>query len=279
MSIFPFKTALNTSTLLPFRLSVEAQIEVAAEAGYDGIELWLDDVKKYLADGGSSDDLRELLIEKKLEFVNTIAFFKWGDQSAAVKKEALRSLAADMQLLHQLGCKGIAVPPFGDMQGVTLDQLADDFAKVAVLGREMGVEPYVEFWGKSPILSRLSEAVYVLLESNAADGKILLDPFHMYTGRSSIEGLNMLKGEQIGIFHVNDYPDSPSRDVIDDSFRVFPGEGKAPSHFIAQTLHQNGYQGYLSLELFQDNYGDKTALEVAQYGLHTVRQAYAIKPE
>jgi len=39
--MFPFKTALNTSCLFPFRLGVKEQVSIAAEAGFEGIELWI----------------------------------------------------------------------------------------------------------------------------------------------------------------------------------------------------------------------------------------------
>lgn len=49
--MFPFKTALNASTLFPFELDVLQQVELAAQAGYDGIELWVKDIEAYLAAG------------------------------------------------------------------------------------------------------------------------------------------------------------------------------------------------------------------------------------
>jgi hypothetical protein len=42
----PFKPVLNASTLFPFNLNVVQQIEVAAHAGYYGIELWVKDISR-----------------------------------------------------------------------------------------------------------------------------------------------------------------------------------------------------------------------------------------
>lgn len=43
VTLFPFKPALNTSTLIPFALGVNEQIHTAAKAGYQGIitDEWL----------------------------------------------------------------------------------------------------------------------------------------------------------------------------------------------------------------------------------------------
>jgi 2-keto-myo-inositol isomerase len=85
-----------------------------------------------------------------------------------------------------------------------------------------------------------------------------------------------LNGERIGIVHVNDYPAAPAREAIADRDRVFPGEGVAPSLQLASTLHDIGYCGYLSLELFIDNFGAKSALEVASSGLDTILNTYRL---
>lgn len=109
-----------------------------------------------------------------------------------------------------------------------------------------------------------------------ADAKILIDPFHMYTGGSELRDLEGLAGNQIGIVHVNDYPAAPSRSEIQDAHRVFPGDGIAPSGALARTLADAGYEGYLSLELFMDSYGGLTALETAKLGIAKIREAYSL---
>jgi 2-keto-myo-inositol isomerase len=98
----------------------------------------------------------------------------------------------------------------------------------------------------------------------------------MYTGGSDLNNLAYLRGANIGIVHVNDYPAVPGRDQITDDQRVFPGEGIAPTHALARLLTQIGYEGYLSLELFRQSYGDAGAVDVARRGLAAMRSAYAL---
>lgn len=276
MKIFPFKTALNTSTLIPFHLDVASQIKVAAEAGYDGIELWLDDIKKFLDQGGTVSELKKVLHSTGIEFVNTIAVFEWSDIDPNIRAHSLEKTKEDMKLLSDLGCHAIASPPYGNVAEVSLVDMANHFAKLVMMGREIGVEPYLEFWGKSSKLSKLSEAVYVLLESRVSDGKILIDPFHMHIGDSSFQGLEYINGNHIGIFHVNDYPSSSAKETLEDKDRVFPGEGIAPSKDLAQTLYQNGFEGYLSLELFREQYANMAASDIATYGLECIKNEYKV---
>jgi 2-keto-myo-inositol isomerase len=115
------------------------------------------------------------------------------------------------------------------------------------------------------------------MESGLEDAKLLLDPFHMYTGGSELASLAYLNGANIGIVHVNDYPAEPAREQITDGERVFPGEGVAPTHAFAALLHRAGYRGYLSLELFIDTYQGQNALHVARRGLAAMQTAYTLE--
>ncbi len=94
---------------------------------------------------------------------------------------------------------------------------------------------------------------------------------------SSLEALSRLGGDRIGIVHVNDYPAQPPRETIQDRDRVLPGEGVFPSERFASLLHNAGYLGFLSLELFIPDFGDRSALDVAKRGLETVRLAYGLR--
>jgi 2-keto-myo-inositol isomerase len=181
-----------------------------------------------------------------------------------------------MEMLVQLGCAAIAAPPYGQMEGVTLEALAERFSRLTDLAKTIGIEPYLEFWGRSKILSNLNEALFVARSSRTVNVKILIDPFHMYVGGSDVTDLSRLRGNNIGIVHVNDYPPVPSLDQIEDRDRVFPGDGIAPSSEIAKLLYHAGYRGYLSLELFIENYGNVSALEVAKLGLKKIKTAHRV---
>jgi 2-keto-myo-inositol isomerase len=269
-----FKLAMNSSTLFPFELDIKQQIRVAAEAGFAGIEIWVKDLEAYLAAGGTLKALRAYAADTGLPIVNAIAFFKWADADRETREQALVQAEREMRMLAEIGCAAVAAPPYGDVAGETLETMAGSFARLAALARGIGVEPYLEFWGRAARLSRLSEAMFIALESRVPNVKLLLDPFHMYTGGSDIRGLEYLRGDNIGICHVNDYPAAPAREQISDRERVFPGEGVGPTAELAELLGRAGYQGYLSLELFIESYGTESALDVARRGLAAMQQAY-----
>jgi 2-keto-myo-inositol isomerase len=274
---FPFQAALNASTLFPFNLSVPEQVRVAAKAGFAGIELWVNDLDDYLEAGGTLSELRAVVADGGIAIVNAIAFFPWADADAATRERGFAQAEREMRMLAELGCMAVAAPPFGNVASVSLDSMAGHFAHLAALARGIGIEAYLEFWGRAPTLSRLSEALYVAMESGLPDAKLLLDPFHMYTGGSELASLAYVNGANIGIVHVNDYPATPAREQISDAERVFPGEGVAPTHAFASMLHRAGYRGYLSLELFIEDYYGQNALEVARRGLAAMQTAYTVE--
>lgn len=275
--MFPFKTAINGSTLFPFNLDIKQQVQIAAEAGYEGIELWVKDIDAYLQQGGSLKDLKQYLSDTGLPIVNAIAFHTWADTDEATREQGFVQAEKEMRMLAGLGCQAVAAPPFGDVASVSLEDMAMHFVRLNDIARTIGIEPYLEFWGRATKLSRMSEAVFIAMESGLPDVKILLDPFHMYTGGSEVTNLHYLSGANIGIVHANDYPATPGRDQIADRDRVFPGDGIAPSREFARMLDRIGYRGYLSLELFIEDFGSATALEVAKRGREAIENAYRVE--
>jgi len=272
----PFRASLNASTLFPYRLGIEEQIRTAAEAGYEGIEIWMKDLQAYAAEGGSVPALRRLASGLGIEIANAISFIPWADADESVRARGREQADAELSLLAELGCPAFAAPPFGDVAEVSLEEMGRRFAELEAQARRYGVAPILEFWGRAKKLSRLGEAIEVAKLSGLANVPLLLDPFHLYTGGSDLGDLARLRGEDIGIVHANDYPANPPRETIADADRLFPGDGIAPSTELAKALKACGYRGFLSLELFMDDYGGRSALETARCGLAKMRIAYAV---
>ena len=135
----------------------------------------------------------------------------------------------------------------------------------------MGVVPQVEVWGFSNNLSRLGESVFVAIESGHPKACLLPDVYHIYKGGSDFAGLGMIHGGAIHVFHLNDYPADPPREKIGDADRVYPGDGVAPFKQIFGTLRRTGFNGVLSLELFNRGYWKQDAFAVAKTGLEKMK--------
>jgi 2-keto-myo-inositol isomerase len=272
-----FKFALNTSTVRDDgkpRPVVEL-IDIAAKAGYDGIEPWVGELDAYTAGGGTLKELGKRIADAGLAVPDVIGFAEWivGDEQR--RKKGMEQAKRDMDKVQQIGGSKLAAPPIGAHAGdnnpavTNLVQAADRYRDLFDLGKTMGVTPVAEVWGFSKTMSRLGEAVLVASEGGRV-GCVLPDVYHLYKGGSGFAGLGLLGPAGIGIVHVNDYP-AIDRAKIADADRVYPGDGVAPLGEVLATLGKIGYTGFLSLELFNKSYWKKPGLEVASTGLAKLR--------
>jgi 2-keto-myo-inositol isomerase len=269
-----FGYSLNTSTIRNCKCSVPEELAIVAQAGYQGIELWVAEIDAYVQSGGTLKRLRGLLEQHGLQAPNLIAFFAWAHPDPVERKKGFEDARRVFEMARALGCPCVAAPPWGvaDRTDLPLTHFADCFRELLVLGHQVGAKPILEFWGHARILQKLDEAVRVLALTNDPDGAMLADVFHMAKGGSRFEQLAELGGNQLALFHVNDYVGSSDVAQQTDQQRVYVGDGVAPWGVIMGALRQIGFAGMLSLELFNAEYEKAGALVVAQTGLAKLKR-------
>ena len=270
-----FRYCLNTSTLRGQKLPLVEEVRIAAEAGYTGIEPWIREIKAHQENGGSLGDLKKQIADSGLVVESAIGFSNWIVDDPKKRTAALEQAKREMDLVRQIGGTRIAAPPAGatDQENLDLAAAAQRYHDLLELGRQMGVTPQLELWGFSKTLSRLGELAHVAIESGHPDACVMPDVYHIYKGGSDFNGLKLFNGQQIHVFHMNDYPAQPPRDQINDAARVYPGDGVAPLAEIFRTLRSIGFNGVLSLELFNPTYWQQDPLTVAKTGLDKMRQS------
>lgn len=267
------KFSLNTSTLRGQKLDLPQIIEVAAKAGYDGIELWIAEMETYLSSGKSLASLKKLFSDAKLIPVNAIGFAPWMAQDVAKSKAGFEQMEKEMGMLAEIGCKRIAAPAIGASDPIDLLAAGEQYAKLLELGRKTGVMPQLEFWGAYEPFHHLGQALATAVAANDPDARILPDVYHLFRGGSGFEGLKLVNGNAIEVFHMNDFTTKPRLEQK-DSDRVYPGDGIAPLKEIAATLKAMGGTKFLSLELFNEAYWAQDAQEVANTGLMKMKQFF-----
>lgn len=270
-----FRYCLNTSTIMEQNLGLQKEIETAASAGYDGVEIWIPTLNKFLEGGGQLKELKKRIDDLGIQIENAIGFAQWIINDNDRRVAALEQAKVEMNHLIQLGCKRIAAPPSGatTIGGLDLYKAAERFRALLEVGKSIGVIPQLEVWGFSKNLYRLSQVLFVAAECGHEELRILPDVYHLYKGGSDFDGLKLLNGKTVEIFHMNDYPAKPSREAIADKDRVYPGLGIAPISSILKDLHDPNHPTVLSLELFNREYWKQDALEVAKIGLQKMKAA------
>jgi sugar phosphate isomerase/epimerase len=273
-----FKFCLNTSTIRGQKTSLQKTIEIAVQAGYDSLELWVNDVKEYKEQGNSLKTLKKYLDDHRVTVEDAIGFAPWMVDDDQQRQAGFQQMKDEMELMAELGCKRIAAPSSGVKADTPLDlfKVGERYKKLLDLGRQTGVMPQLEFWGGSPVFYHFGQALMAASVANDPDVKILPDIYHLFRGGSGFDCLKMVNGNLIDVIHINDYPASIPRAEQNDSHRVYPGDGAAPLKQIMTYLNNMEGTKVLSLELFNRDYWNNDPLVVAKTGLEKMKKMVAL---
>src|SRR5215470_9388875 len=162
----PFRFCLNTATIRGQKLGIVKEIEVAAQAGYDSIEPWVDSIEDYRKNGGSLSDLRKRISDSGLTVEGAIGFPEWIVEDDARRAKGVERAKHEMDLVAQIGAKRFACPPAGatDLPKLDLLKAAERYRTVLEAGHELGLVPQLELWGFSKNLNRLGDCIAVAME-------------------------------------------------------------------------------------------------------------------
>ena len=267
----PFGYCLNTSTIRGNNLDIAAVVDVASKAGFHAIEPWIMELDRYTSSGGTLKDLGKRIADAGLTVEDAIAFNSFLDDDDARRAASIEKLKVDMDKVVQIGGKRIAAPPGNNRAAVSLDNAAKYYRDALEMGEKMGVQPLLELWGTHPVLGPLSHGIYATVAAGRADASLLLDVFHLYKSGTAFTSLRQINGASLHIIHLNDYPQAADSSTLNDSNRIYPGDGVAPLGQILRDLRDNGFRGYLSLELFNREYWAKSADENLKTAMEKIR--------
>jgi 2-keto-myo-inositol isomerase len=267
----PFGYCLNTSTIRGNNLDIVGVVNAASKAGFQAIEPWITEIDRYTSNGGVLKDLGKRIADAGLTVEDAIAFNSFLDDDDARRAASMEKLKVDMDKVAQIGGKRIAAPPGNNRAAVSLDNAAKYYREALEMGEKMGVQPLLELWGTHPVLGPLSHGIYVTVAAGRADASLLLDVFHLYKSGTPFTALKQINGASLHVMHLNDYPQAADSSTLNDSNRIYPGDGVAPLAQILRDMRDNGFRGYLSLELFNRDYWARSADENLKTAIEKIR--------
>ena len=262
----PWPICINTSTIRPTPL--EKKIAVTVAAGYDGIELWIDELENYEKEGGKLEDLAKRLTDLGLFVPNVIGL--WGGIPADPAKweESLGPTRNRMRMMAAVGSKHAACIPPGKPADVDREWCAQCYRELVQIGRdEYGISVALEFVGFIESIHRFGDAAGIATDANIPEACLIMDTFHLHRGGSGFEGIRHIQGNFIADFHINDVPAEPPREEMSDKHRIYPGDGVLPLASVLQQLKQIGYTGPLSVEMFNEEHYAQDSQVVAETAL------------
>ncbi|MDZ4859202.1 MAG: sugar phosphate isomerase/epimerase [Candidatus Hydrogenedentes bacterium] len=276
----PWPVVLNASTIRKSpgvdQTPALDKIRIAAEAGYDGIELWMNDLEELEKNGNKLTDVAKEIKDRGLFVPNVIGLWDGMPPTQEEWEKSLTVTRDRMRMVSEVGSRHVAALPFPDRENFDLRWGTDRYRDLLHIGRDdYNIAVTMEFIGFLKGLNRLGQACCIAIDCDEPTATVLPDTFHLYRGGSGFTGIKHLQPELIADFHWNDVPASPAQYELRDRDRVMPGDGILPLTQCLKDLHEIGYTGPLSLELFNEQYWALDPKETARIGLEKMRSNIA----
>ncbi len=231
--------------------SLTGKLDAAARAGFDGVEIFENDL---LASPLTPEDIRARCADLGL----TVDLFQpMRDIEAVPEAEFARNLRRarhKFELMRRLGADTVLVCSSVSPQAVDDDALAaEQLSRLADLARESGVRVAYEAlaWGRH--VSTYDHAWRIVEAAGHPALGTCLDSFHILSRGSDPKGIEDIPGEKIFFLQLADAP-LLAMDVLQWSrhYRCFPGQGGFDVAGLVRHVLSTGYDGPLSLEVFND---------------------------
>lgn len=262
-----FPLSLNTSTIRPQPLL--DKIRLTGEAGFDGVELWVNDIYQHVGRGGEVSEIERALADQGLQVPCMIALRAWGEASELEYPLMLDEARRRLELAARLGCPWLVCSP--PREPCDLAQVTRRYGDLLELGRQVGVMPTFEYISFFDTASSLAEAWQVVQQVDDPDATLILDAFHSWNTGSSLDLLRKIPGSRISHYHIDD----AARDIPPgqqrDPDRVMLGEGVIDLAAEIAVLREIGYGGWVSLELFNPRLWEQDPREVLRTGIQRMR--------
>jgi sugar phosphate isomerase/epimerase len=264
------KPCISQATTLT--TSFADDVQAYGAAGCPALEVWLTKLETHL-EQHPADQTRRLLAERQM----TLAAASYQGGLLLSQGEQRRAHFDHFKRRLDL-CQSFGIPTLVvvadfveqvDQQG--LERAVVSLAEAARWAQAFGVRLALEFRGRSTFCASLDTALAVVQACGEPSVGVCLDVFHYYTGPSKFEDLGLLSPANLAHVQVCDLA-GVARELATDADRILPGEGDFRLGPIVEQLRKLGYQGYLSLELFNPTLWRVPPSQVAELGLESVRR-------
>jgi 4-hydroxyphenylpyruvate dioxygenase len=229
------------------------KMNAVAKAGYDGIELFEND---FTVSDIKPAELKRLANDLGIELV---ALQPFRDYEAMPKDLHLKSLDRaeyKFDLMEKLGinrlfvCSNCSPYALNDMD-LAAEQLYVLAERAALRGFQIAYEALS--WGR--FVNLYHQSIDIVKRANHTHLGNLLDPYHIGFMGESMDAIYGIPKEKLTFVQVADsHRFDMSAIHVGRHLRCFPGQGTYPVIEFMKAVHATGYSGYLSHEIFSDDF-------------------------
>lgn len=246
------------------------KMRAAADAGFDGIEIFEQDL---LVSPHTPGQIRRRAAELGLSLDLYQPFRDLDGVAPEVFEANLRRLEAKLELAGELGIETMLVCSNAGTASIDDDAVcAQQLRRAGQLAQRHGVRLAYEAlaWGR--FVDDFEHAARIVELADHPFVGTCLDSFHILSRGWDPEPIERLDPATVFFVQLADAPQL-SLDVLSWSrhHRVFPGEGDFDLVAFMGHLHRCGYTGPVSLEIFNDAFRQSDAARTAVDGLRSLR--------
>jgi 4-hydroxyphenylpyruvate dioxygenase len=244
------KTSIATVSLSG---DLREKLSAIAKAGFDGVEIFEND---FLVFDESPRQLGRMVRDFGLEITLFQPFRDFEGMPEPLRSRTFDRAERKFDLMQEMGtdlvlvCSNVSTAALGG-----LDRAAADFnelgERAAKRGLKVGYEALA--WGRH--INDHRDAWEIVRRADHPNIGLILDSFHTLARKIDVNSIRSIPKEKIFIIQLADAP-KIDMDLLYWSrhFRNMPGEGELPVQDFMTAVAETGYDGYLSLEIFNDQF-------------------------
>lgn len=254
------KTSIATNSLSG---ELQTKIKAISAAGFDAVEIFEQD---FIAFEGSPKSVASMIADHGLELALFQPFRDFEGLVGGLRDRAFDRAKRKFDLMNQLGtdlmliCSSVHPKALGG-----IDRAADDLAELGDIAAQWGVRVGYEAlaWGR--FVNDHRDAWEIVRRANHERVGLIVDSFHTLGRQLSSQSLCSIPGDKIFFVQLADAP-AIDMDLLHWSrhYRNMPGEGDLDVTGFLQAVWTTGYEGPISLEIFNDDFrsGDPFTIAV-----------------
>lgn len=248
---------------------LRGKLEAISAAGFEGFELFENDLLSF---EGSTQEIRQMAQDLGLSIVTLQPFRDFEGLPEPQRSRAFDRAERKMDVMAELGTDLFFVCANTSPQSTgSLERIAEDLYELGERAQQRGFRVGYEALAWSKHIYDYRDAWEVVRRANHPAVGLILDTFHIFSRNLELSTIAKIPGEKIFLVQIADAP-LLEMGVLPWSrhFRSFPGQGQLPLERFMQVLRETRYDGWLSLEVFNDQFRTTPPKETALDGYRSL---------
>lgn len=245
--------------------SLAEKLAAIAAAGFDGVEIFEADV---LAHEGTPAEIGRMIRDQGLEIIAFQPFRDFEGMPEPQRSRGFERARRKFDLMSELGASRILVcSNVSPLAQGGIDRAAADLRELGEIAGGYGIDIGFEAlaWGRHVWDYR--DAWEIVRRADHPRVGLILDSWHALARGLPVDPIRSVPADRITFVQLADAP-RMDMDLLQWSrhFRNFPGQGDLPVDGFMAAVQATGYDGWLSLEIFNDRFRMAAPRRIAEDG-------------